>query len=113
MADADKFAKLMKSAEAKKAAGDFEGAIKDYDEAIRLDPKNVDARCHRMMTKGHLGDHEGVMVDFKELLSLNSKKTRLSDASVLSLRGIAKLELGDHEGASTDFDKAKSLRNKK
>ena len=42
---------------AKHDLGDRQEAIADFDEAIRLDPKNADAWYYRGFAKSTLGDH--------------------------------------------------------
>ena len=69
----------MKSAGKKFAAGDFEGAIASYTEAINR----------------RLADKRKINPDYKNRLAL-----------VYNGRGLAKFALGDYKGAIADYDEA-------
>lgn len=47
-------------------AVDIQGAIKDCDEAIRLDPNNAEAYLKRGTLKQYLGDEQGANIDFEK-----------------------------------------------
>jgi len=40
-------------------SGDYEGAIKDYDKAIEINPKHAEAYYNRGLAKAYLGDYRG------------------------------------------------------
>src|SRR4029077_14037182 len=53
--------------------GDMDRAIADYTEAIRLDPKNVNAYGHRGVTYRDKGDLDLAIADFTEVIRLVPK----------------------------------------
>ncbi len=118
--------------------GNFQDAISDYDEAIRLNPEYLDAYNNRGNAKNTLGNFQDAISDFNEVIRLNPEyldayinrgnaKTGLGkfqdaisdcDEAIrlspeLSVayynRGVAKSKLGDKEDALADFTKAKEL----
>jgi len=50
--------------------GDKQGAIADYNEAIRLNPQDDDAYYNRGLAKSDLGNKQGALVDFRKALEL-------------------------------------------
>jgi len=86
---------------AKDNLGDFEGAIADYDEAIRLDPEYAGAYNNRGLAKYDLGDLEGALADYDEAIRLDPEY-----ALAYYNRGLAKFNLSDFEGALADYDEA-------
>src|SRR6266576_2947591 len=54
-------------------AGDFDGAIADFTEAIELTPGDSNAYFNRAYAKASLGDHQGAIVDYTESLRLNPR----------------------------------------
>jgi tetratricopeptide (TPR) repeat protein len=51
-------------------ANDLAGALKDYDEAIRLNPQHGPAYANRGSLKFNTGDHKGALEDFNKAVSL-------------------------------------------
>jgi len=91
--------------QAKYFAGDFSGAIEDYNKAIKLDPKGVPMfYLFRGNAKGNLDDYSGALKDYNTAIKLNPKY-----AFVFYMRGLAKSKLGDDQGAQKDLSKAESL----
>jgi len=43
----------------KLASGDYQGAIKEFDRAIEINPKYAEAYIYRGVAKGKLGDYQG------------------------------------------------------
>ena len=84
--------------------GQYEEAIKVYDEVIRLDSKYAPAYYNRGTTKGELGQHEAAIKDFDKAIELNPK-----DAVAYNNRGTAKSKLGQHVEAIKDYDEAIEL----
>src|SRR5215510_8125917 len=58
---------------AKKAKGDFEGAIADYNLAIELDPKYSAAYFHRGIAKQAKGDLKGAIGDINGAIERNDQ----------------------------------------
>jgi tetratricopeptide (TPR) repeat protein len=81
--------------------GELNNAIKDYDEAIRLDPKDVIAYHNRGLDKMDLKDNIGAIKDFEEAIRLDPKS-----AFSYSGRGSARRNLKDYSGAIQDDDEA-------
>jgi len=52
--------------------GDFKGALTEYDEAIRIDPTDVEYFLNRGLVKEKLRDYEGSLGDFTTALRLKS-----------------------------------------
>lgn len=76
-------------------------AIADYNEAINLNPKAINAYNNRGLARFLLGDNQGAIDDYNELLRLDPKYYR-----AYSNRGLAKKNLGDLQGAIADQDEA-------
>ena len=68
----------------------YRKAIVDFDKAIILNPKLIDAYEARGIAKSELGDHEGAIVDFDYAITLNPKYTK-----AYYNRGIAKCKYAD------------------
>ncbi|MEK7487551.1 MAG: tetratricopeptide repeat protein, partial [Planctomycetota bacterium] len=77
---------------------DYEGAIVDSTEAIRLNPQFATAYINRGSANYNKGDYEGAILDFTETLRLDPQ---FLDA--YHYRGIVKDKKGDRKGATEDF----------
>jgi tetratricopeptide (TPR) repeat protein len=93
---------------AKQDKGDWDGAMADYNEAIRLDPKYYAPYDNRGNVKRQKGDLNGAMVDIDQAIRLNPK-----NALAYNDRGNVKEAKGDLEGAVADFSQAISLNPKR
>jgi tetratricopeptide (TPR) repeat protein len=51
--------------------GDWDGAIAEYREAVRLNPKNDNAHADLGMALGNKGDWDGAIAEYREALRLN------------------------------------------
>jgi tetratricopeptide (TPR) repeat protein/tRNA A-37 threonylcarbamoyl transferase component Bud32 len=82
-------------------AGDFEGAVSELDEVIRLDPTYVLALAQRGEAKRAAGDPQAALEDLDQAVRLNPDHVpaRLN-------RAAAKADLGDHQGTIEDLDHA-------
>ena len=90
---------------AKNDLKDYQAAIADYDEAIRLNPELAEAFNNRGNAKDELGDHAGAIADYDEAIRLKP-----DDAGAFHNRGISKFNMKDNPGAIADFDEALRLK---
>ena len=88
----------------KVAAKDFAGSVKDFDKAIKLDPKYIDAYYNRGTSKLHLNDYKGSLKDYDKAIELKP-----DFLNAYTNRGVVKLKLEDTKGAIKDFDEALKL----
>jgi tetratricopeptide (TPR) repeat protein len=89
---------------AKQNKGDWDGAMADYNQAIRLDPKYSAAYDNRGNVKRQKGDLNGAMTDIDQAISLNPK-----NAIAYFNRARVKETKGDLDGAIADLSQAISL----
>ncbi|MDF5712152.1 MAG: tetratricopeptide repeat protein [Nostoc sp. S4] len=80
---------------------DYKGAIDDYSQAIRLNPKYAEAYLYRGSTRDELGDKRGAIADFNAALVINP-----NFADAYYNRGNARRQLGDNQGAIADYNAA-------
>jgi len=92
---------------AKQNKGDWDAAMADYNEAIRLDPNYSAAYDNRGNVKRQKGDLNGATADIDQAIRLNPK-----NAIAYFNRGKVKEAKGDLEGAIADFNHAISLNPK-
>ena len=97
-----------KSGNAKHAAGDFYGAIEDYDRALALEPKHPSGYNNRGNSKFDIGDFDGALKDYNRALELEP-----SHASAYINRGNLKNAKGDLNGALADYNRAIELDPKR
>jgi D-alanyl-D-alanine-carboxypeptidase/D-alanyl-D-alanine-endopeptidase len=81
--------------------GDYDRAIQNYDEAIRLDPKSADAFAGRGSAYLLKGDYDLAIQDYNEAIRLNPKA-----ASALNGRGASYFAKGDYNRAIQDYNEA-------
>ncbi|HLH92525.1 MAG TPA: tetratricopeptide repeat protein [Xanthobacteraceae bacterium] len=91
---------LNRSAEYNKK-GDFDRAIADCNEAIRLDPKNAPAYNNRGNAYRAKGDRDHAIADYSEAIRLNPKY-----AFAYYNRGNAYADKGDRDRAIADYSEA-------
>ena len=84
--------------------GDKQGAIADYNEAIRLNPTFAKGYYNRGLAKSELGDKQGAIADYNEAIRLNP-----TYANAYYNRGTVKFNLGDKQGAIADFRESARL----
>jgi len=84
---------------------DFDKAIADHDQAIKIDPKNPAAYNNRGNAYAGKQDWEHAIADFDMAIKLNPKY-----AEAFFNRGQAKRNKGDFTGSETDIAQAKELQ---
>ncbi len=96
---------FFKSAYAAKDAGDFDQAISDYSEAIRLKPDDAIAYNNRGNAFLAKGDNDRAIADYDQAIRLKP-----DDAIAYNNRGNAFLAKGDNDRAIADYDQAIRLK---
>lgn len=86
---------------------DYQGALVDYNEAIRLNPFYTMAYNNRGIIKGSLQDYEGAFSDFN-----NALKQEPGYADAMYNRGNVHFYLGNADDACKDWNEAKKLGSK-
>ena len=88
----------------KHEAGDYYGAISDYNKAIEINPRDAEAYNNRGDAKADLKDFYGAIADFNKAIEINPR-----DAKAYNNRAQTKYMLGDMKGSCSDAKKAASL----
>lgn len=94
-------------AEQKSKNSDYQGAIRDYDQAIALNPQYAEAYASRGDARASLSDFQGALKDVDQAIVLNPK---LPEAYIV--RGSIRGGLSDLQGALKDVDQAIALNPK-
>jgi len=96
-----------KSAYDKRHTRDFDGAIADAGEAIKLAPKNGRYWLERGISRGNKGDLQGALDDYNQAVQFAPE-----NADALRIRAMMKGRLKDFDGALEDFGAAVRLSPK-
>jgi tetratricopeptide (TPR) repeat protein len=99
-----KVAALMESGKRAAVKGDLDRAVRDYGEAIRIDPKYPDSYSQRGQTFFKLGDIERAIADYTAALAQAPQH-----GEALRARGMAHLYRGETDLALADLSKAIEL----
>lgn len=95
---------LMRRGNCYEAKHDLERAIADYDQALRLDPKNAAAYDNRAIALEARGDRDDAIKDYNEALRLTPRNA----TAYLNRAGLF-LEDGDLSRALDDYTKALTI----
>ncbi|GCA76137.1 lipopolysaccharide assembly protein B [Microcystis aeruginosa NIES-2520] len=95
----------LNSAYNKGESGDYQGAIADYNQAIKIKPDYAAAYINRGIAKSDLGDKQGAIADYNQAIKI---KPDYADAYLN--RGVAKSDLGDKQGAIADYNQAIKIK---
>ncbi len=87
------------------AAGDFKGAIEDYNIVLEIDNKNENAYTYRGAAKIETNDNSGAVADLDEAIKIN-KKSHIA----YNFRGVAKSGLKSYQAAIEDLDYSIKLK---
>ncbi len=80
---------------------DIDGAISDFDSALRVDPKLAAAYYHRGAARGAQGKAEAEIADYTRAIAADP-----GYAEAYVFRGYAQYGLGNSDAALADYDKA-------
>ena len=85
----------------KTQAGDYQGAIADFNRVIALNPNYIEAYCHRAMAHWDLGNYQKAMADFNLAIQVSPLH-----ADAYNKRGVALAQQGNLNQALADFNQA-------
>jgi lipoprotein NlpI len=91
-------------ASARQKHGNLDGALEDYNQVLKLDPKAASAYNRIAMIKRAKGDLNGALADCNRAIELKPQFAVAYDN-----RGIVKMVQRDFEGALSDFNRAIEL----
>ena len=86
---------------------DNQGAIQDFTQAIKINPKDADAYIKRGNARRNLKDYQGAIQDFTQAIKINPKY-----ANAYIKRGNARSNLKDYQGAIQDYTQAIKINPK-
>lgn len=103
---------LFEQGEEKFAKQDFKGAVANWNEVIRRDPKYTYAYYRRGIARFILKEYQGATDDLTEAIRLKPPNNNAT-SSVYAARGVVRVEgLKDAKGAIEDFNQAIKLNPK-
>ena len=98
------FAALLKQGNNAYGKGDFQQAIRNYTEAIALNPNNAGLYGLRGLAYNGLKDHSSAIRDYTQAIALNP-----NDAWAYGNRGLAYQDIKDYSSAIRDYTQAIAL----
>ncbi|MFM6218818.1 MAG: tetratricopeptide repeat protein, partial [Dolichospermum sp.] len=81
--------------------GDKQGAIDDFNQAIKINPNEALAYNNRGFVRDDLGDKQGAIDDYNQAIKINP-----NEALAYNNRGNVRDDLGDKQGAIDDYNQA-------
>ncbi len=81
--------------------GNYDRAIVDYNQALTIDPKYVQAYTNRGTVYSHKGDYDRAIADYNQALTINPQ-----DAYTLTMRGDAYNKKKQYDQAIEDYNRA-------
>ena len=84
--------------------GQYDRAIQDYDQAIKLNPNYVKAFNNRGLSYDNKGQHDRAIQDYDQAIKLNP-----NDADAFYNRGLSHAHKGQYDRAIQDYDQAIKL----
>ena len=87
---------------------DYEGAVTDFDNAIKIDPKNVIAYMNRGTARGAQKKYRSALEDLDM-----AAKLKFDYSAVYINRALVRYVSGDKKGACKDLEKADNLNDAK
>lgn len=88
-----------------KLLGHDADALRDFDQALSLDPDFTDVLLRRASRRSALGDKVGALADYDRAV-----RSKQHDPAILEARAYFYLATGDAERSAADFDAALALR---
>jgi tetratricopeptide (TPR) repeat protein len=85
--------------------GDLDGALVDFDQAVKANPKDDAAYYNRAQAKRLKNDSAGAIADYTRAIELGSK-----NPAAYNNRGNARAENNDRDGAIADYTRAIELK---
>ena len=85
-------------------SGEYQQALKDFNQTIRLDSNNAKAYYNRGLVYAHLGKSQQALEDFNQTLRLDT-----NNAAAYFSRGHVYYDLGKKDRACDDWQKACNL----
>jgi len=102
---------------------EYEDAIRDFSEAIKLAPGDAGTYANRALAEKYLGRNKDAINDYTKAIELRETEIKQYPGEAMALkpilanyyyyRGYIKKDLGDNAGALEDFKKAQAIQSNK